>query len=618
MGYNEMQSLTINGNRYDSFPDHSARESLAEKLPKPRGSSAVGQILAVGEVDIHGTIWDVRPIDLPESTPYELPVGGDVLGGVKNGGNVVIGPDGTMTVDGAGVGEEALADAVSQWLEANPDATTTVQDGAITTEKLADHAVTTGKLEGMDRTEKLVPWELFLDGYNTNVLKLYKAEDSAIYSLHLEAGKTYYVGALPYPTPVNVTGDPSYPDNTLVGYYAGCAAPLSVQTLISNNKYYNTFASGIWNTIAKKMYTNGYITDSTDMDWSQNTGGSYFTMLADVWIYRAARKPDAGMFLNNMKIFETDPGEVHAPGANTAMGIFKFDLGEGYATDGMSETAGRLAVMAQTRNDRVYAAMSRDVPRDRSLRIVFIGDSITFGGGNAGLQHAFRKYVSMNLNAPQTTYCQPGVSVTTGSGSYDWKGGTGGGYDSVASGYAGLVGKLPKTEAVYGARYLNEGADIVIVELGTNDFWEGAPLGSVSDLTDDTTFYGAVEKTLTLLEDTYPNAQILWVLPFKNSRWTEANSAGNTLVEYLIALKILCQTHRRVWVLDLFDKWYLDYDNQSVRNRFFNDQVHPSGNAHKCVAEAIIDKIRQIVSIAGLKRIEQPALYNSNDSRYGA
>ena len=34
MEYKEVQSLTVNGNRYDSFPDREARES---KLPQPGG-----------------------------------------------------------------------------------------------------------------------------------------------------------------------------------------------------------------------------------------------------------------------------------------------------------------------------------------------------------------------------------------------------------------------------------------------------------------------------------------------------------------------------------------------------------------------------------------------------
>ena len=71
-------------------------------------------------------------------------------------------------------------------------------------------------------------------------------------------------------------------------------------------------------------------------------------------------------------------------------------------------------------------------------------------------------------------------------------------------------------------------------------------------------------------------------------------------------------------MLDLFDKWYLDYDNAGIRGMFFIDNLHISGNAHKCVAEAMIDKIRQIFCVTGLKRIEQPKWYASNDSRYGA
>ena len=277
-----------------------------------------------------------------------------------------------------------------------------------------------------------------------------------------------------------------------------------------------------------------------------------------------------------------------------------------------------MAVEAETEHDRIYAAMSRDVPRDRSLRIMFIGDSITYAASNAGLQNAFRKYVSMNLNAPQTTICQSGVAVTTGSGSFDWNGKSGEAYDAAMSGYSGLITKLPQAEARYDDKTIAEDTDLVIVELGTNDFWEGAPLGSVVDLTDDSTFYGAVEKTINLLASTFPNAQIMWVLPFKNERWTVANGAGCTLVDYLIALKIICQMHQRVWVLDLFDKWYLDYDNESIRRKFFIDGVHITGNAHKCVAEAMIAKIRQIFSVVGLKRIEQPVWYAGNDSRYGA
>ena len=59
--------------------------------------------------------------DLPFIADYVLPVGGAELGGVKNGGNVVINPDGTMTASsgnvyltGAKVGETILVNSVDE------------------------------------------------------------------------------------------------------------------------------------------------------------------------------------------------------------------------------------------------------------------------------------------------------------------------------------------------------------------------------------------------------------------------------------------------------------------------------------------------------------------------
>ena len=105
------------------------------------------------------------------------------------------------------------------------------------------------------------------------------------------------------------------------------------------------------------------------------------------------------------------------------------------------------------------------------------------------------------------------------------------------------------------------------------------------------------------------------MLPFKNKKW---KTSTIKLVDYLIALKILCQMHTRCWVLDLFDKWFLNYDDTDLRNNFFIDNVHITGNAHKCVAESMIDKIRQIISVCGLRQIETVRVTNANDSVYGS
>jgi lysophospholipase L1-like esterase len=90
---------------------------------------------------------------------YILPIGGKELGGVKNGGNVVINEDGTMTAPESEVTDEQVSSAVSDWIEANPDKVTTVQDGTITQEKLSDELTEKLGLEPNHHlTEEKVEW----------------------------------------------------------------------------------------------------------------------------------------------------------------------------------------------------------------------------------------------------------------------------------------------------------------------------------------------------------------------------------------------------------------------------------------------------------------------------
>lgn len=64
MSVNEMKSLTLNGKKYDSFPDQTARAAAAAKLPGP-ASAKVGQYLVVEEVDAEGKITNVKAVEAP-------------------------------------------------------------------------------------------------------------------------------------------------------------------------------------------------------------------------------------------------------------------------------------------------------------------------------------------------------------------------------------------------------------------------------------------------------------------------------------------------------------------------------------------------------------------------
>ena len=502
----------------------------------------------------------------------------------------------------SGPTDAQVSSAVDTWLTEHPEATTTVQDGSVSAQKLAGYST-----ECRD-----IPWTLFLDGYGTTGGVKAENANCAIYSVKFEAGKTYCILGRPYPVNTNeFVTDPS--DIANFGWYHAYPSLPDAAEALENGR----FAAGIIDTIMKTMVTKGYIESAI----SGQTLGSlpaYFTVKQDWYLLRASVKPDAGKRINNYFVAEVQAGMSDLGNGMHGQSwyVFKKDLGNGYARDEGYLQQIFASKTAKTENQRTYAAMSRDVPRDRTLCIHFIGDSITWAA-SAGWQNSFRKYVPMNLRAETMALCQSGASVTTGSGSFDWNGkqNTDAAYDAAMSGYSGLAQKLAAYKTNLSLKMWADAVDIVVVELGTNDHWEQATLGVPTDLTEDTNFYGAVEKTLALLEETFPSAQILWLLPFKNQKW---KTSTVKMVDYLIALKILCQMHTRCWVLDLFDKWFLDYDDTDVRSKFFIDGVHITGNAHKCVAESMIDKIRQIISICGLRQIETVRVTNANDSVYGS
>ena len=503
-----------------------------------------------------------------------------------------------------------VSSAVDTWLTEHPEATTTVQDGSVSVQKLA----------GYSTIRRDVPWELFLDGYGTSGQETVESADCAIYSMKFEAGKTYCILNLPSPNNTNeLVTDPT--DIQYFGWYFSYYPSLpDVEANIAAGKdrlYGYKKASNIQQALLKAE-SDGYV-ETAIPGQALSLPPVCFTVKQDWYVLRASTKPETGKRVNNYYVAELQMTGISALG-NGMHGqswyVYKKDLGNGAASDRGYLQQIFASKTANAENERAYAAMSRDIPRDRTLNIHFIGDSITWAA-SAGLQNAFRKYVPMNLRAETMALCVPGVSVTTGSGSFDWnqKQNTDAAYDAAMSGYSGLAQKLAEYKTNLSLAAWADAVDIVVVELGTNDHWEQATLGSPTDLTEDTNFYGAVEKTLTLLEDTFPHAQILWMLPFKNQKW---KTSTIKLVDYLIALKILCQTHTRCWTLDLVDKWFLDYDDTDLRSKFFIDDVHITGNAHKCVAESMIDKIRQIISICGLRQIETVRVTNANDSVYGS
>ena len=115
-------------------------------------------------------------------------------------------------------------------------------------------------------------------------------------------------------------------------------------------------------------------------------------------------------------------------------------------------------------------------------------------------------------------------------------------------------------------------ADLIIVFGSANDFWFGdCPIGSSSDTQTDT-FYGALNTMIKYLKSAYPNADIVFLTSYQQSkdadethsykRSTYGNFGTGTMSDYRKAILDRCQYYG-VPVLDL----YADYELNTVDNR---------------------------------------------------
>ena len=98
MANKEMKTLTFGNDTYE-IVDEKARKDLEQKIPK----SDKGKPNGIASLDNNGKVPSNQ---LPEIKSYG--VGGDTLGLVKNGGNVIINGDGTMTAPEAEGGNSSI------------------------------------------------------------------------------------------------------------------------------------------------------------------------------------------------------------------------------------------------------------------------------------------------------------------------------------------------------------------------------------------------------------------------------------------------------------------------------------------------------------------------------
>lgn len=245
---------------------------------------------------------------------------------------------------------------------------------------------------------------------------------------------------------------------------------------------------------------------------------------------------------------------------------------------------------------------SRDVAEYKTNFLVF-GDSIASATSNAGAQNAWKKYLTIRLNLGIDYLTVNGTGIIKGV-AFDWSGNapSSENYNAENSGCAGIEAFLNNLKQSNISLGRLKNTSVAVVALGTNDWGNNGTLGSVDTLNDETTFYGAVKKTFTLLHDDCGIPAVVFVAPFKRQNWNQNNSATvpYTIYDMCHALAEIALLLPDMHVVDTLDRWYLNYDDTAIRAKSFIDYVHITPYAHHLFTIDLAKEIRAILSAKGI------------------
>ncbi len=196
-----------------------------------------------------------------------------------------------------------------------------------------------------------------------------------------------------------------------------------------------------------------------------------------------------------------------------------------------ASAAEALPVIAQPAQAETAPAPETSVDRsftfDESMAgkaFVFYGDSIT---ERCGAYYTHKDYTQLLSEEFGFYAYNAGVSGATAS--------------VISSNTNNLFSQLEKTEAIY------RDADYVSIFIGTNDFGNKRPLGTIDSM-DKSTVYGAFNSAISTIVEANPDVKIMLCTPFwrGDASWNgfeTVNGAGYTLADMCNAIKAVGAKH---------------------------------------------------------------------------
>ena len=121
--------------------------------------------------------------------------------------------------------------------------------------------------------------------------------------------------------------------------------------------------------------------------------------------------------------------------------------------------------------------------------------------------------------------------------------------------------------------------DLIFIKLGTNDYYQKTPLGTIEDK-EDVSFYGAINFVLDKLKEQCPDSTIILITPIRNHS-AQKNKIGLSLKEYVDAVKAVGE-QRNLPVMDMYN---ITFDQ--LTEGFFNDSAHPNKYGNQVMGDAL-------------------------------
>ena len=252
-----------------------------------------------------------------------------------------------------------------------------------------------------------------------------------------------------------------------------------------------------------------------------------------------------------------------------------------------------LAVRAWVRSGKKTLKSARCFPvmagsgRYTQQRVLFIGDSLTWGYGWAGERMAV-PYPARVSQVTGITALNRGISGITLARN--------------ESGFGSVIQRLTGKKDNY------RNCSLIVLEIGTNDYGRNTPLGNASDQT-EYTFCGALNQWFKNVKEYNPSAKILVVLPLYRQRfgkslsidpWKEKNECGATLTQYSKALK-QAAIRNGAAVLDPMEAGVMKEEELSL----LCDGLHLTEEGYLALGDALAAEVKKLLPVDSYPKEEE-------------